>query len=363
MNCGEIKKLFDQYVDNDLSKEASAAVRKHISSCRDCSTDLASLNKYKKEISLLKGVKAPADFIQQLNFRIDKQSGIKKAIKAMFFPLKIKLPIEALGVIAAAVLIVILVNPVEQIRENVQMTGKIAFKEKAVERDSEVKIADLTRSGKKTGSEALSLPAEVRDDRILAQAERKMISVRGEAVKTREIVLALYQPKSSVASDNLKNISPSARAPQSEESAGFSVMDMKKDEAAGPIMEPDRSSSIKSEKIAKTGKEAKVAETTTTQKANEQNTKDESINSQLTILQPLQDIKNIVISLNGRLVKEVLGNDDHIRYVIVDMPALTQKEFLDKLSRLGTLQPKERRPFDAGKSGTVRFKINIKQME
>jgi hypothetical protein len=362
MDCREIKKLFEQFIDSDLSKEASAAVRKHILSCRECSSELASLNKYKKEISSLKDVKAPADFIQQLNTRIDKQSGIQKAIRTLFFPLKIKLPIEALGVIAAAVLIVVFINPLERIKENAQMPGKVAFKEKAVERDSEVKIADLTRSAKKTGSAGLSLPAEIRDDRMQAEAGRKMKDVRAEAVKTREIVLALYQPKPSSVSSGLKSIEPPAGVHQSEEAAGYDTMDKKKDKAAVPIVEPDRSASEKSEKTAKAEKEAQVAEMSNTQKPNAQKIQDESINRQVIIRHPLQDITNIVISLNGRLVKEVSGNED-FKYVIIDMPVQAQKEFLEKLSRLGTIQLKERKPFDAGKSSYVRFKINIRQVE
>ncbi len=67
MDCREIKKLLDQYIDNDLSKDVSAVVRKHLSSCIECGAELALLKKYKKEMASLKEVKAPADFLQQLN--------------------------------------------------------------------------------------------------------------------------------------------------------------------------------------------------------------------------------------------------------------------------------------------------------
>jgi hypothetical protein len=362
MDCSEIKKFLDQYIDNYLSSEQSAAVKRHLVSCRDCSAELALLKKYRKEMASLKEVKAPADFLQQLNLRIDKQSVLKKFTRTIFFPLKLKLPIEALGVIAVSVLVVILLNPLDQLKENPQIPVEVAHKEKAVKSDSKVKISDLARSANKQDKAELSLPAEVSDDRLIAKAERKMISAGGDAVMTREIVLALYQakPAAATAAGALKSIAPPAMAPQSEESVAFNAADIKKDMASGARSEADKIASAIPEKKTEAEKEAQSAEMDTVQKAKLLNSQDESVNRQVTIRQPLDDIKSIVQSLNGRFVNEFSGKDGRIQYIIVDMPSKAQKEFLQKLSGMGDLFLKERKPVDEGKSRIVRFKINIK---
>jgi hypothetical protein len=364
MECREIKKLLDQYIDNDLSKEVSAIVRKHLSSCIDCGTELALLKKYKKEMASLKGVKASADFLQQLNVRIDKQSNLKKILRSLFFPLKIKLPIEAFGVVASVVLVILLVNSADQIKESMTVENKIVNMEKSGEVIQKAKIADMERSAKKTRIAELPLPAEVKDDRMLAKAERKTISVLGEAIKTQEIVLALYQVKSASASGSLKSMVPSVISPQAEESAGFNTMDMKKDKAAGAVEEKvEIADSLKPKKTTEGEKQVQVAEADNIQKPGSAKTQDEAINRQLTIAQPINDIMEIAVSVNGKVIKEKSARDGQLEYIIVEIPAQNQKEFLDQLSKLGSLHSKESKPVGAGKSNIARFKINIMLMK
>ncbi len=296
--------------------------------------------------------------------RIDKQSNFKKILRSLFFPLKIKLPIEAFGVLASVVLIVLLVNPADQIKESMTVADKIVNMEKSGEVIQKAKIADMERSAKKTGRAELPLPAEPKDDRMLAKAERKTISVRGEAIKTHEIILALYQVKSAAASGSIKSLAPPVRTPQSEESAAVNTMDMKKDKAFGALAEKVQTADpTKSEKTTEAEKEVQVAEADNIQKPGSAKTQDEAINRQLTIAQPINDIREIAVSLNGKVIKEKSARDGQLEYIIVEIPAQSQKEFLDQLSKLGSLQSKERKPVGAGKSDIARFKINIMQME
>ncbi len=351
MDCREIKKLLEDYIDNALSGEKSAAVKKHLASCRDCGAELLSRKDYRKQMTSLKEVKAPDDFMRQLNNRIDNQYGIKKIIRTLFYPLKIKLPVEALGVVAASVLIVVFLNPMEELKENFQIPAETAYKEKTAERNGDVKIAVPAKPGKKAGKAELSSPLGT-DDRTLAEAGKERRSIRGEALMTREIVLALYQAKPAAASGALRSSASPATAPQSEESVAFNASDVKKDKAAGAISEPDRYATAEPEKKAQSAKMDAL------QKAKGQSTRDESINRRVTVIKPFEDIKTIVKNLNGRMVKEVSGKES-TRYIIVDMPSKNQKEFLDRLNRLGDMQRKERKPYDERKSGIVRFKIII----
>jgi len=141
-------------------------------------------------------------------------------------------------------------------------------------------------------------------------------------------------------------------------------MDIKKDKAFGAAAEKVQTAdSAKSEKIAEAEKQVQVTEADNIQKPGTAKAQDEAINRQLTIPQKVNDIRGIIIRLNGKVIKEKSGRDGYLEYIIVEIPMQSQKEFLDQLSKLGSLQSKERKPVGAGKSDIARFKINIMQME
>ena len=87
MDCKDVKNLLQPYIDGELDKEKEKAVREHISSCGSCEKEYRELEKYANDISSLKEVSAPANFLEEINRRIDSASLYRRIIDKIFFPL------------------------------------------------------------------------------------------------------------------------------------------------------------------------------------------------------------------------------------------------------------------------------------
>jgi len=105
MNCKEIHNLLPAYLEDILSPEEKKSIESHLASCALCSRYLADL---KKAGSLVKGlgeVEPPPFFEQRIMARVREEAGQKKGIlRKFFYPLHIKVPIQALATILVAVL-------------------------------------------------------------------------------------------------------------------------------------------------------------------------------------------------------------------------------------------------------------------
>ena len=361
MDCREIKELLEQYADNDLSKETAIAVKKHLALCRECGAEFVLLKKYKEEMSALKIVKAPADFLQQLNARIDNQSFFKRIITALFFPLKFKIPIEAAGLLTAAVLVAIFVNPLEQMRKDTRLAGNIALNEQTISKDEERTIADIAEISKKSDAGRVSLPVKTEDDRLFAKAERKPESSGESDVRTQEIILALYHVRRGEAPGAFKSMAARAPAAQSEEAADINAMDAKKAKSAGAAAENSGADQLASENFAKVEKKTRAVQAEKARVYDSEEVQGESITRKTTVSQSIRDIREIVTELKGKIVKEDTDSDGIVKYIVAEIAVQNQNEFLNKLGKLGIVRSKEGKSTDADKFHMIRYKINITQ--
>lgn len=142
-------------------------VKEHVSTCADCREELQFMKKFRKEISSLKPVRAPADFLDRLHERMG-QGERNGVIQKLFFPLKIKIPLEALGLAAAAAVIVLIFNPFrEEPREFMALESPAS--RARIERDSqqapgemrETRKAATRAAGRRSAGKAV-------DDNIIA---------------------------------------------------------------------------------------------------------------------------------------------------------------------------------------------------
>ncbi|HIE44374.1 MAG TPA: DUF4349 domain-containing protein [Candidatus Omnitrophica bacterium] len=113
MECGKIKGLLSDYIDGILDSETKELVKKHLLRCRECSKELSSLNKYLKELSSLQKVKAPEDFLEKVHQRLARWFELKRIIRRLFVPARIKVPWELVGVMTTVILIILLYNAMQ----------------------------------------------------------------------------------------------------------------------------------------------------------------------------------------------------------------------------------------------------------
>ena len=105
MECALIQERLSEYIDGTLDANDRAAVENHISTCKTCKEDLASLTEMVEELHAMDPVKAPADFLEKIHERMDSRFSLDRIIRKLFIPFRIKIPLE----LAAAATITILV--------------------------------------------------------------------------------------------------------------------------------------------------------------------------------------------------------------------------------------------------------------
>ena len=108
MHCSQITDLLSEYVDDVLDPTTRARVEEHLADCQTCTAELASLRTYLEAMGSLPQAQAPADLLASVHERLEHHGFFRRLLTWLFFPLRVKLPFEAAGLVAASVLVVLL---------------------------------------------------------------------------------------------------------------------------------------------------------------------------------------------------------------------------------------------------------------
>jgi hypothetical protein len=107
MNCQEIQNLLPGYWENLLSSEERSVIDSHLPLCPLCRRSLVDLKDTENLLKKLKEVEPPPFFEQRILSRVREEAGQKKGIlQKLFFPIHIKIPIQAMATVLIAVLAV-----------------------------------------------------------------------------------------------------------------------------------------------------------------------------------------------------------------------------------------------------------------
>lgn len=104
--CEEIENNLPLYLDNSLSGDDKKDVEEHLNSCTGCSKALVELSKTRSLVGNLADVEAPPWFKQKIMSRVREETGKKSLMQKLFYPLRIKIPVQVLTTIFIAVLAV-----------------------------------------------------------------------------------------------------------------------------------------------------------------------------------------------------------------------------------------------------------------
>ncbi len=104
MDCGDIQEKLSDYIEGVISSEEKALIEGHLKSCQKCSESLVDLRKTMEYVKNLEEIEPPAWLTQKVMARVRSEVKPKKGIlQKLFYPLYIKIPLEA----AAAILIAV----------------------------------------------------------------------------------------------------------------------------------------------------------------------------------------------------------------------------------------------------------------
>lgn len=105
MTCADREKQLPVYLEGELSPRESEELRAHLASCETCRETLEDLKNTDRLVRGLAEVEPPPWLQQQIMTRLRQEAKEKKRfLRKIFFPLYIKIPVQAFAVIVISVL-------------------------------------------------------------------------------------------------------------------------------------------------------------------------------------------------------------------------------------------------------------------
>lgn len=105
MECDKIQEQLSEYLEDALSPAEKGIIDNHLKSCLECRASLADLEMTVHSLKNLEEIIPPPWLTQKVMTRIKAEAERKKGgfLKKLFYPLYIKLPLEAVGIFLIAV--------------------------------------------------------------------------------------------------------------------------------------------------------------------------------------------------------------------------------------------------------------------
>jgi hypothetical protein len=104
MSCKDIEHNLPAYLEDDLSSQDKTLVEKHLASCPQCSKAIEHLKKAGKLVREMEEVEPPPWLTQKIMSRVREEAKPKESVfRKLFYPLHIKIPIQALATVLIAV--------------------------------------------------------------------------------------------------------------------------------------------------------------------------------------------------------------------------------------------------------------------
>jgi hypothetical protein len=104
MECTDIQEKLSAYMEGMISSEEKVLFDEHLKMCRKCNESLAELKKTLEYVRNLDEIEPPPWLTKKVMMSVRSEAEARRGIlQRLFYPLHIKLPIEALATIVVAV--------------------------------------------------------------------------------------------------------------------------------------------------------------------------------------------------------------------------------------------------------------------
>jgi hypothetical protein len=104
MEHNEIRHKLSEYIDGSIAADEITEIEEHLKTCTACSDALRELRKTIDHIRTVEEVEPPAWMTQKIMAKVrDAEASRKRILRKLFFPLSIKIPIQAVAVLFLAV--------------------------------------------------------------------------------------------------------------------------------------------------------------------------------------------------------------------------------------------------------------------
>ncbi|MBW2038112.1 MAG: DUF2275 domain-containing protein [Deltaproteobacteria bacterium] len=222
MECSEVQKRLSAYIEGTISPEEKVLIDEHLTSCQRCNDALSDLEKTIEYIQELEEIEPPAWLAQKVMARVQSEAESKRGIlRRLFYPIPIKLPIEAVAVVLIAVATIYVFKTMQPEMKLVQAPSE------------EVASQILSQEKEKTLAieEGKPVPAKPAERFMLAEEETQARKYAGAPKAPAKVAKGgkVEPPAGAVARDELKRevVSKESRArtlaERREEGIGLAV--------------------------------------------------------------------------------------------------------------------------------------------
>ena len=105
MRCHDVEESLSEYIDGVLPDERARLVEQHLLKCARCREIRDSMKEIAGYMAEMERVDPPVRFAESINARLGGKPSFSGALRRMFSPVRIRLPLELAGVAAAVILI------------------------------------------------------------------------------------------------------------------------------------------------------------------------------------------------------------------------------------------------------------------
>lgn len=353
MHNRHVNDQLSEYIDGMLGPEEASAVKEHLDHCPDCMNEYAEMVKIIGYMSQMESLEMPEFFVEKVHERLKKRSLRRRVFQGLFFPLKIKLPLEIAG-LAAAALLVVYITAIRGRPHVYELTVAQKPQPMAVLEESTVVLEEKKIDRDAKINEAAALNKRARPPTELKDKEMEKGEKRVETVE-------------AIPSGKKEQLPTTPQAPQAKQKEAAAIagettlhsQEVHKRAKHGEVLLEDKFerkaeagaealSSREPRKNEEPGHEIDAAEIAEIKKE----APDKMAYQE-------QSLQNIIIALGGKVLESETKGDARIsESLIIEIPAEKYPELLQILEERGTIQ----KPFPALKEKDrtrVQIRINL----
>jgi hypothetical protein len=126
MNCDEIQTRLSEYVEKSLDVISAKGIELHLLSCSRCRVEAESLAECMQQVASLPMVDPPLGFIQRVMAHVRDIDKTPTLWERLFFPLRVKIPLQATAVVLVGALAIVLSHKEESSNRQVSSDHGVA---------------------------------------------------------------------------------------------------------------------------------------------------------------------------------------------------------------------------------------------
>jgi hypothetical protein len=323
MNKHHVKDKLSEYIDGMLSQEATSTVKEHLNRCPDCMEEYEEMVKIIEHMNQMESIETPEFFVEKVHDRIEKPSSVKRLVKGLFYPLRIKVPLELAGVAAAALLVIYIVG----IRGK-QHVYELAYAQRSQPlsaiQDQELEIGaevdEAATLGKKAQPEL-----ELEEEKIDRQYKR-LEAKDAVASSKKELPTLAPQEKRMDKQAKVEEIAPSSKMVQEKKERGLEPqVETIKRKAQIEAEAPRQAKAQRREdpRLEMVDKEKGEAKRDAPQKATSRE----------------ENLQNVITALGGKIIElEYNKNTQVLESIKIEIPAEKYQKLIQTLEEKGEIQ-------------------------